>query len=81
MVEGERRRKQLLDDLKETTEYCKLKKETMDVSLWRTLFGRVCGPLVRQSTEGKTLLRPTTDLIRSVRAIENEMFIHSVYMV
>jgi hypothetical protein len=32
--DGERRRKQLLDDLKKTTEYRKLKQETLDGTLW-----------------------------------------------
>jgi hypothetical protein len=40
--EGRRgiRRKQLLDDLKETTGYWKLKEEEIDLILWRTRFGR-----------------------------------------
>ena len=35
-----RRRKQLLDDLEEKTEYRKLKEEAQDGSLWRRSFGR-----------------------------------------
>jgi len=38
-----RRRKQLLDDLKETVEYCKLKVETLDRTLWRTGFWKGYG--------------------------------------
>ena len=38
-----RRRKQLLDDLKETIGYWKLKKKALDRSVWRTRFGRGCG--------------------------------------
>ena len=34
-----RRRKQLLDDLKETRGYRKLKEEALDYTLWRTRFG------------------------------------------
>jgi hypothetical protein len=34
-----RRRKQLLDDLKEAKRYWKLKKEAQDRTLWRTQFG------------------------------------------
>jgi hypothetical protein len=34
-----RRRKQLLDDLKEKGRYCKLKEEALDRTLWRTCFG------------------------------------------
>jgi hypothetical protein len=45
------RRKQLLDDLKEKRRYWKLKEKSLDRSLWRTRFGRGCGPVVRQTTE------------------------------
>ena len=41
-----RRRKRLLDDLKETGEYWKLKHEAID----RAHFGRGCGPVVRPTT-------------------------------
>jgi hypothetical protein len=34
-----RRRKQLLDDLKENRRYCKLKEEALDRTLWSTRFG------------------------------------------
>jgi hypothetical protein len=46
-----RRRKQLLDDLKEKKRYWKLKEEALDHALWRTRFGRGYGPVVRQNTE------------------------------
>ena len=45
------RRKQLLDDLKETRVYWKLKDEAVDYTLWRTRFGIGYGPVVRQTTE------------------------------
>jgi IMP dehydrogenase/GMP reductase len=38
--------KQLLDDLKETSGYCKLKEETLDHTLWKTLFDRGYGQVV-----------------------------------
>jgi len=38
-----RRRKQLLDDLKEKRGYWELKEEAQDRTLWRTGFGRDCG--------------------------------------
>ena len=58
-----RRRKQLLDDLKETREYWKLKDEAIDRTLWRTRFGRGCGPVAKQTTwcterPGRGLQRP-----------------------
>jgi hypothetical protein len=46
-----RRRKQLLDDLKEKRRCCKLKEEALDRTLWRTRFGRGYGPVVRQTAE------------------------------
>jgi hypothetical protein len=46
-----RRRKQLLDDLKEKRGYWKLKEEALDRSQWRSCFGRGYGPVVRQTTE------------------------------
>jgi hypothetical protein len=46
-----RRRKQLLDDLKEKRRYWKMKEEALDRTLWRTRFGRGYGPVVRQTTE------------------------------
>jgi hypothetical protein len=42
-----RRCRQLLDDLKEIRKYWKLKEEALDRILWRYLFGRGYGPVVR----------------------------------
>jgi hypothetical protein len=38
-----RRCKQLLDDLKETRGYWKLKEEALDCTMWRMCFGRGYG--------------------------------------
>jgi hypothetical protein len=46
-----RRRKQLLVDVKEKRAYWKLKEEALDRAVWRTGFGRDCGPFVKQTTE------------------------------
>jgi hypothetical protein len=46
-----RRRKQLLDGLKEKRGYWKLKEAALYRTLWRTRFGRGYGPVVRQTTE------------------------------
>jgi len=43
-----RRRKQLLDELTETREYCTLKEETLDHTVWRTGFARGYGAVLRQ---------------------------------
>jgi hypothetical protein len=45
-----KRRKQLLDDLKEARRYWKLKEKTQDRTFWRTQFGRGYGPVARQTT-------------------------------
>jgi hypothetical protein len=46
-----RRRKQLLDDLKEKREYCKLKEEALDRTMCGTRYGGSSGPVARQATE------------------------------
>jgi hypothetical protein len=46
-----RRRKQLLDDLKEKTGYWELKEEALDRTVWRTRFGRAYGHVARQTTD------------------------------
>jgi hypothetical protein len=44
-----RRGKQILDDLKEKRGYWKLIEEALDLTLWRTRFGKGFGPVVRHS--------------------------------
>ena len=46
-----RRRRKLLDDLKERRGYYHLKEEALDRTMWRAGFGRGLGPVVRQDTE------------------------------
>jgi hypothetical protein len=46
-----RRRKQLLEDIKEKTRYWKLKEEALDRTQWRTHIGRDYRPVVIQTTE------------------------------
>jgi hypothetical protein len=46
-----RRRKQLLDDLKERGRYWKLKEEILDHTVWRTRFAKECEPVVRQTAD------------------------------
>jgi hypothetical protein len=43
----ERRRRKLLDDLKERSGYSHLKEEALDRTMWRARFGRGFGPVVR----------------------------------
>jgi hypothetical protein len=42
-----RRSKQLQDDLKERRGYWKLEEEELDRTMWRTDFGRGCGPVIK----------------------------------
>ena len=44
-----RRRKKLLDDLKDRRGYCHLKEEAVDRNMWRDRFGRGFEPVVRQT--------------------------------
>ena len=46
-----RRRRKLLDDLKERRGYSHLKEEALDRPVWRARFGRGFGHVVRQTTK------------------------------
>jgi hypothetical protein len=46
-----RRRRKLLDDLKERRRHSHLKEEALDRIMWKFRFGRGFGPVVRQTTE------------------------------
>jgi hypothetical protein len=46
-----RRRKELLDDVKEKRGYCKSKEEALGPAMWRTRFGRSYGPALRQTVK------------------------------
>jgi hypothetical protein len=46
-----RRRRKLLDDLKERRGYSHLKEEAQDRTMWRARFGSGFGPVARQTTK------------------------------
>jgi len=46
-----RRRRKLLDDLKERRRESHLKEEALDPTMWRARFGRGFGPVVRQTAK------------------------------
>jgi hypothetical protein len=46
-----RRRRKLLDELKERGGYSHLKEEALDRTMWRARFGRGFGPVVRQAAK------------------------------
>jgi len=46
-----RRRRKLLDDLKERRGYSHLQEDALDCTVWRAGFGRGFGPVVRQTAK------------------------------
>jgi hypothetical protein len=46
-----RKRRKLLDDLKERRGYSHLKEEALGRTVWRVRFGRGFGPVVRQTSK------------------------------
>jgi hypothetical protein len=46
-----RRRRNLLDDLKERRGYSQLKAEALDCTMWGVRFGRGYGPVLRQTAK------------------------------
>jgi hypothetical protein len=46
-----RRRRKLLDDLKERKGYAHLKEDALDRTVWTARFGRGFGPVVRQTAK------------------------------
>jgi hypothetical protein len=46
-----RKRRELLDGLKQMRVYSHLKEEELDRTMWRARFGRGLGPVVRQTTK------------------------------
>jgi len=75
-----RRSKQLLDGFKKKREYFKLKEETVDHTVWRTGFGRGCGPVVRLQNEGgcwSILLLRRWELTNAMDMLTNAMHMRS----
>jgi hypothetical protein len=46
-----RRRRKLLDDLKEKRGYSHMKEEALDRTIWRACFGKGFEPVVRQTAK------------------------------
>jgi hypothetical protein len=46
-----RKRRKLLDDVKERRGYSQLKEDALDRTMWRACFGRGFGPVVRQTAK------------------------------
>jgi hypothetical protein len=52
-----RRRRKLLDDLKERRGCSNLKEEALDRTIWTARFGRGFGPVVRQTTKRMNVVK------------------------
>jgi len=59
-----RRRKKLLDELKDRRGYSRLKEEALDRTMWKNRFGGGFEPVVRQNTEWMSYL-PTHNVFFS----------------
>jgi len=60
-----RRRRKLLDDLKERRGYSHLKEEALDRTMWIACFGRGFRPIVKQTTKRMNTVYsvPLTDVL------------------
>jgi len=67
-----RRRRKLLDDLKERRGYSHLKEEALDRTMWRAGFGRGFGPVARKNTKSVSATTCFGYLIRHFLAVYNE---------
>ena len=68
-----RRRRKLLDELKERRGYSHLKEEALDRTVWRAGFGRGFGHAVRQNTKSVRATTPFGYFIRHYLAVYNEI--------
>ena len=73
-----RRRKKLLDDLKDRRGYCQLKEEAPDRTMWRNRFGRGFGPVVWQITADDNI--PIFKSFISSPRHSSTMNLHPIFM-
>jgi hypothetical protein len=73
-----RRRRKLLDDLKERRGYSHLKEEALDRTMWRARFGKSFGPVIRQIIKRmyKKKLLETFSFSRQIYVISNKQIFH-----
>ena len=73
-IRWRRRRKKVLDDLKDRRGYCQLKEEALDRTVWRNRFGRGFGPVIWQITDDDdTILAMSVPPVRSVYTATSDM--------
>jgi hypothetical protein len=65
-----RRRRKLLDDLKERRGYSHLKEEALDRTMWRARFGTGFGSVVRQTTKWNYIMVKLRKKETSTRGLE-----------
>ena len=68
-----RRRRKLLDDLKERRGYSHLKEEVLDCTMWRARFGRGFGPVVRQTTKWNSVSCNSKERDRYIVAVNRKL--------
>ena len=73
-----RRRRKLLDDLKERRGYSHLKEEALDRTMWRAHFGRGIGPVVRQTTKRMKSLQVDYVMLRYGNSFQEACFFFSL---
>jgi hypothetical protein len=77
-----RRRRKLLDDLKDRREYSPLKEEALDRTVWRARFGRGFGPVVRKKTELMNMFISVLYMFRAISCSSSgETIVSKQYLV
>ena len=75
-----RRRKQLLDDLKENKGSGKWKEEALDHTLWNTHFGRGYGPVIRQDRlQASLIIRDLTLRVFAITRFREKKAVRKLY--
>jgi hypothetical protein len=76
-----RRRRKLLDDLKERRGYSHLKEKALDRSMWRARFGRGFGSVVRQTTKRMNLKSRLSERIHtSTMTTLSKQFVKMIFI-
>jgi len=71
-----RRRRKLLDDLKERRGYSHLKEKGLGGTMWRARFGRGFGPVVRQTAKWKWILSAKGSFAENIQLTVNNTMFH-----
>ena len=66
-----RRRKKLLDDLKDRRGYCHLKEKALDRTMWRNRFGGGFGPVVRLLNNNNIIIQSVLEVYQNCLQTNN----------